>query len=102
MIYSSMSTTRPDRSRLLKEWRKRMGIEPTSRAATARDNGFEVGPRDVMLRQPEAANANAFNHLLRFTPNGPCRTDTPVFASYCAKSVPRNRSGGGSAVYRLD
>ena len=37
-----------DASRLLVDfdyrgdWRKRMGIEPTFRAATARNNGFEV------------------------------------------------------------
>jgi hypothetical protein len=41
-----------------------MGIEPTSRAATARDNGFEVWPMAVSLWHSAAANVNGFNHLL--------------------------------------
>ena len=45
-----------------------MGIEPTSRAATARDNGFEVWPMAVSLRHSAAANVNGVNHLLHFTP----------------------------------
>jgi hypothetical protein len=35
-----------------RKWRKRMGIEPTSRAATARDNGFE----DRKRHQPPSAS----------------------------------------------
>jgi hypothetical protein len=66
-----------------------MGIEPTSRAATARDNGFEVWPRPVLRWHAAATNVSIFNHLLHLTPYGSYRTNTPLSTSYCARIVPQ-------------
>jgi integrase len=73
-------------------WRKCMGIEPTSRAVTARDNGFEVWPMAVRARHAASANVNVISHLLH-SAHAPHRTNTRLSVARCARIVPQNSCG---------